>query len=185
MDLLKYIGNFLCLTSLDSEETSDDENPNDIYLKNTVIKRYGHLKMIDILSNSISNGDIVTVNWLINNGFDIHYQNEFPMKHAYYYNQRKIIKILLLNGADISVDGYVLLFKCVHDGNLNMIKTIVKYSSLNYGVYDMLIEEATRIGNKNMINFLFANRLEQIRKLNTHESIGSIKNNVSSLKKMV
>lgn len=174
MEIIKYIRKFLCLT-LESEETFHDENPNDIYLKNKIIDKYGHQQMIDIMKSSISNGDVVTVNWLINSGFNIHHQNELPLKHAYQCNQRKIIKILLLNGADISIDGYALLFKCIREGNLKMIKTIIKYNSLHYSVYDMLIEEATRFENKNMINFLFTDRLDKIRKQNIHESISSIK----------
>lgn len=74
--------------------------------KEEMFDYYGTKNVSKILMDSVFDEDINGIIFALDNGADIHYKDESPLKYSCHFGNRDIIKYLLERGADVSHNNY-------------------------------------------------------------------------------
>lgn len=83
---------------------------------------------INSLNLSYHSHDIESVKRLIENGFDIHAENELMLRIAVEKGRVEIVKFLLEHGADARVNSGILASACCF-GNAAIVKLLLEYGA--------------------------------------------------------
>lgn len=119
-----------------------------------MMKKYHSNDLYQILVRASFHGDLVCVNWLINKKINIHYQDEEALKQASFHDHKQIVKLLLLNGADPSVDDHLILKKCIVMNKCKIIKILLEYHYPFDNIYPQLIFGSAINGYHHAIKYL-------------------------------
>ncbi|XWV24746.1 ankyrin repeat domain containing protein [Tupanvirus deep ocean] len=163
MELLNLVRGLscTCLTdclSYSTVPTVEKVESEVIELQSIIKNRYGNIDHNDILLKACIKGDIVCVNWLINNKVNIHFQNDKALELACENNYKQIVKLLLINGADISANNYGSLKLSIKLGHDSIVKTLLNYGYEFNNIYENLVELATDNKKSNILRMLYAFR---------------------------
>ncbi|XWV25987.1 putative ankyrin repeat protein [Tupanvirus soda lake] len=165
MELYNFIKKITCtsltdcipytnISSMKQQNITDDCSNT----QKLIINRYGIKENVDVFLEACANGDIVSVYWLINNKIDIHHQNDKALYLACENNHKHIVKLLLMNGADISANGYHAFKMCIIFGYDKIIKVILNYVYEFNDVYDLFVQLSSGYERSNILRMLYAYR---------------------------
>ena len=79
-----------------------------------------------ILSEKMELGKVETFEYLVNNGADIHYDNDYPLVWASEHGYTDIVRYLIQNGADFRTDHNSALCLATKYGHLEVVKILVE-----------------------------------------------------------
>jgi len=90
--------------------------------------------------------------YLILNGADVHTNNDWPLRLAFYYNHYELAKYLILNGANVHTynnwplrlacfNGHYEIAKLLIDSGVNVTKQTLHYAKRHPKILKLLKEE--------------------------------------------
>ncbi len=121
---------------------------------NLISKKYPKKNFIQILLDAAACGDIAAVNWLVKKEIDIHHNNEEVLIIACVNNHPKIVEILLLHGANPTIQNSQALRESVKMGHSKIVKLLVTYWHFFDDVFEKLILHAVRYGYHKIVKIL-------------------------------
>lgn len=94
------------------------------------IKDHPHLNQLDVFNTLLFNSqDVEVINYLLENGADVNYQNKDGNTPLFFVKHTEIAKLFLLYGADVNIknnDGKTALFHC---GNLYICRLLIRHGA--------------------------------------------------------
>lgn len=128
--------------------------PTDAHIYHMIQNNYQSQNYYDIMLEAASKGDIVCINWLISQNINIHYQQEEALKIACLNNHVEIVKLLLLHGANPTINKCDILLKCIQLAHNKIIKLILIYGYVFDNIYKQLLSEAIIHDNHKAVELL-------------------------------
>ena len=107
-----------------------------------------------ILLRSITYNKFNKVKFLVENGTDIHINNDEPLMTAITYGHLDIVKVLVKNGADIHVDNDLPLINASGYGYLNIVKVLVENGANVKAQNSKALEVALEQDHEDVANYL-------------------------------
>ena len=125
-----------------------------------VIEAFSNIKSSNIkeiaFERAVKWGHLDIVKYLVENGIDIHTQNDQALKYACIHGRLEVVKYLIENGADISKvyeNNMAVLIEVANNGYLNVIKYLLEIiNSTEYS--EMILLTACVKGHLNMVKYL-------------------------------
>lgn len=92
--------------------------------KITLVKDHNYQDS-DLFIFFMRKGDIDNIDYLVNNGMDLHIHNEGILKYAIEKGKIKLVKYLLDKGADVNIENGIILTKAILYGNIDVVKYLL------------------------------------------------------------
>ena len=101
-----------------------------------------------------ANGQLEVVKYLVNNGANIHADNDFALRWASKYGHLEVVKFLVQNGADIHDEDDEALRWTSFYGYLEIVKFLVQNGADIHAEDDWALRMATKYGHLEVVNYL-------------------------------
>lgn len=85
-----------------------------------------HIDQECILRKVVTEGYVKIAEFLINKGADIHVLNNYPLREAINVGELEMVKLLVKKGADVNVNNGYCLNTALRNGNFKIAKYLVK-----------------------------------------------------------
>ena len=108
----------------------------------------------ELLIKSARNGFLKGVQMALNNGADIHYQNDWPLRFASHNGHTDIVKLLIDNGSDIHANNDQALHLASKYGHTDTVKLLIDHGADIHAINDNALRYATRNGHTDIVNLL-------------------------------
>jgi ankyrin repeat protein len=102
------------------------------------------------LINAAHAGNLEVVKCLVEQGADIHIDNELPLRYASYKGHLEIVKYLVDHGADI----HIYLRHVVYSGHLEVVKYLVEQGTDIHIDEDSTLRDALERGHLEIVQYL-------------------------------
>ena len=121
----------------EGEVTEVEESVKDLMIPkstNDMIKSLGNLSIDKILIKGSTMGSDSLVNYALDNGADVHYNNDEAVRMASHEGNTEIVQLLIDNGADVNVYEGLPLVLASTNNHTETVKLLKKYMNkeLNY-----------------------------------------------------
>ena len=131
------------------------EPVGEVYEEQGYLKKYkAHALNMKLLGDK---WDLNVIEYLIENGADIHIEDDFALRHAAENGQLKIVKYFIKNEADIHAHNDFALRHAAHNGHLEVVKYLLEKGA-NIHVYDdFALRNAAENGHLEIVKYLVEN----------------------------
>ena len=125
------------------------------YRQYTYSHRPGTIR-IGTIRNDSSNEEFRynVVKYLIDNGTDIHFDDEYALRTSARNGYSKIIKLLIENGANINVGDDAVLMTAVNNSNIELVKILIDMGANIHADNDYVLKISIQCGNHQMVKLL-------------------------------
>jgi ankyrin repeat protein len=113
--------------------------------------------MNELLINSVKKNFFNGVKYALENGANVHYNDNYPLRRAVDENHLDIVKYLVDNGGDIHVNNDELLLRSSIRGNINMIKYFIKKGLNVHSNDNKPLKLASYHGHEDVVKYLLEN----------------------------
>ena len=113
-----------------------------------------------ILGERMELSKVETIEYLVNNGVDIHYKNDYLLVWASEQGYTDIVRYLILHGADFRTDHHSALCLAAKNGHLGVVKLLVEFGAdinNNKEIYQgnhSILSLACENGHLNLVTYL-------------------------------
>ena len=127
--IIKYID--LLQTDFQYEYTAEDKSPELLYLSMLVVKRnyYIYYSKNRALMSASEEGHLEIVKYLVENGADVTVEDNFPVRSASEDGHLSVVKYLTEHGADITATNNFAVIHASRNGHLPVVKYLVEHGA--------------------------------------------------------
>ena len=153
LEAIKYLIDMGINTKYSLRLAKDRETAQ--YLSNYI--NYTMDEKNDALLKATMDGNLEVVKWLVENGADIHVDNDKPLDNAINYaRDLDIVKYLVEKGADIHAQDDQALKSAFFEFDLEIVKYLVEQQGARVNVLNEHLGEAVVNGELDLIKYLVA-----------------------------
>jgi hypothetical protein len=140
----------------DSEEFAASDNPEVLYEETDSGKMY-YEEVQKSLLDGVKEGDVESVKLALENGADVHADNDLALQWAPKYGYTEVVKLLLENGADVHADNDSALQLASRYGHAEIVKLLLEYGADVHAENDSALRWASENGYTEIVKLLLEN----------------------------
>lgn len=108
----------------------------------------------EILLSASKQGHNKIIKLVLVSGADVHVNNDAPLRYACLKNQVRSVKLLIKHGADIHAENDEALIYACKYGNLKVVKILLAYGAKIHTRYDRVLKIACKSNNVKIVRLL-------------------------------
>jgi hypothetical protein len=140
----------------DSEEFAASDNPEVLYEETDSGKMY-YEEVQKSLLDGVKEGDVESVKLALENGADVHAENDSALRWASRYGHIEVVKLLLEHGADVHAENDSALQLASRYGHAEIVKLLLEYGADVHAENDSALRWASENGYTEIVKLLLEN----------------------------